>query len=114
MDTTVRERDRRIGVAEALRELLAALNSDRSLAEILDFALEQAIGLLDSHAGAVYLFEADAEHLAVSAARGLNPDRLAARLRVGSPITGLAVQLRRPVVFENLPLALGNSRGGTE
>ena len=56
--------------AEGLRDLLAVVNSDRAVDEILDYLLEQADRLLGSSAGAVYLLEDGADVLAVRSARG--------------------------------------------
>jgi GAF domain-containing protein len=102
------EQEREIRLVTALRELLAVLNSHRTLAEILEYLLQQTADLLASDACAIYLLEA--EHgqtiLKVGAARGLPPDRVALRLRIGSPVTGLAVLKRRPVAFADLRRAL--------
>lgn len=98
------ERERRIEVAEALHELLAVVNSQRPLEDILDYVLERAIELLASDAGLVYMVGADSNDgfLRVGAARGLSPDRVATRLRIGAPVSGLAVLRRRPVAFVDL------------
>src|ERR687885_2177961 len=100
--------EREIRLVTALRELLAVLNSDRTLAEILEYLLEQTAELLASDACAIYLLEV--EHgqtiLKVGAARGLTPDRVARRLPIGSSITGLAVLKQRPVACADLRRAL--------
>ena len=104
MTMLLTERARQIEVAEALRELLAVVNSQRPLDELLDYVLERAIELLASDAGLVYMTGPDPNDgfLRIGAARGLSPDRVATRLRIGSPVSGLAVQRRRPVAFVDL------------
>ena len=90
-------------VAEGLRDLLTVVNSGRNLDEILDEILAQAGRLLDSDAGAVYLLdEHDKTLLAVRAYRCLDADQLAAKVRLGSPATGLATQMHRPVAVRDL------------
>src|SRR5262249_35714284 len=106
----LREQDRAMRMVTGLRELLAVLNSHRTLAEILEYLLAQTADLLDSDACAIYLLEIeDGEPiLKVGASRGLTPDRVAVRLRLGSPISGTAAQTRRPVAMTNLREALVN------
>src|SRR5687768_2711964 len=53
-----REMERR-QIAEGLRDLLAVVNSSRSLSDILDRVVTQAGELLGSAAGAVYLQDDD-------------------------------------------------------
>ena len=94
-------------VAEALRDLLAVVNSGRSVDEILDEILSQAARLLASDGGAAYLLdEDDRDFLSVRASRDLDTEELAARLRLGSPATGLATLRRRPVAVSDLLAAL--------
>src|SRR5438105_13621358 len=94
-------------VAEALRDLLAVVNSGRSVNEILDEILAQAARLLGSDGGAVYLVdEDDRAFLSVRASRDLDTEALAARLRLGSPATGLATLRRRPVAVSDLQAVL--------
>src|SRR5215471_18126766 len=90
---------RRQHVAEGLRDLLAVVNSNHDLDEILDEVLAQSGRLLGNDAGAVYLrANEDAEILRVRAAHGLEQGELALELRVGSPTTGLAVRQGRTLV----------------
>jgi GAF domain-containing protein len=98
------ERERRIEVAEVLRELLAVVNSHPSLEGVLDFVLERAVELLASDAGLIYLFspDQDTDFLHIAAARGLDPGRVVPRIRIGSPVSGLAFLRRRPVAFNDL------------
>jgi len=98
----------------ALRELLAVLNSHRTLDEILEYLLQQTASLLGSDACAIYLLEV--EHgqtiLKVGASRGLTEDRVAVRLPIGAPVSGLAVETRRPVALEDLRQALHEDAAG--
>jgi signal transduction histidine kinase len=101
-------RERRIELADSLSALLTILNSRRSVDEILDHVLERVVNVLDSAAGAIYLLDStDGEpFLRVVAARGMDLDVVATRLRVGVPITGLAVSTLRPVGVNDLTAAL--------
>jgi len=100
---------RRQRVAEGLRDLLAVVNSNHDLDEIFSEVLAQATRLLGNHAGAVYLRDSDAsEVLRVRAARGLEQSELAVEVRVGSPMTGLAVAQARPLVCYDLLETLAN------
>jgi signal transduction histidine kinase len=60
------EHDRR-QVAEGLREILAILNSDLPLDEILETIVAQACRLLDSTAGTVYQFRQDENDIEIEA-----------------------------------------------
>src|SRR5438105_14840407 len=87
--------------------LLAVVNSGRSVNEILDEILAQAARLLRSDGGAVYLVDEDDQgFLSVRASRDLDTEELAAKLRLGSPATGLATLRRRPVAVPDLLGAL--------
>ena len=98
---------RRQQVAEALRDLMAVVNSNHDLDEILAEVLAQSSRLLGNDGGAVYLRDADdTDILRVRAAFGLERDHLAREVRVGSPTTGLAVQQGRTLVCHDLSAAL--------
>src|SRR6516225_8988391 len=92
----------------ALRELLAVLNSHRTLAQILEYLLEQTADLLGTDACAIYLTEVEDNStiLKVGASRGLTPDRVAIKLPIGAPVSGLAVEALRPVAVDDLRQAL--------
>src|SRR5207237_6099371 len=105
----VRENERRRRVAEGMRDLLAVVNSSRSLDEILDGVLAQAADLLGSDAGSVLLLDGHAGEqgvLTVRATRALVSDVIPDRLPVGSAVTGLAVERGQPVAVPDLQLAL--------
>jgi signal transduction histidine kinase len=93
------ELEQRRRVSDTLRDLVAIINSGASLDDILDEVLREAGRLLGSDAGAVYLRdERDPRILKVQRSRHLSERVLARRIRVGWPVTGLAVLTGRPVV----------------
>ena len=57
VEQRMRENERRRRVAEGMRDLLASVNSTRSLDEVLDLVLAQASDLLGSDAGSVLLLD---------------------------------------------------------
>lgn len=108
-DSRMRENERRRRVAEAMRDLLASVNSTRSLDEVLDLVLAQASEFLGADAGSVLLLDEDrgeGELLTVRASRALVSDIVPARLPVGTAITGVAVERGRPVAVSDLLQAL--------
>jgi signal transduction histidine kinase len=98
-----REAEQRRRVAETLRDLIALLNSDRSLTEILNYTVRQAGDLLDAAAAAVFRLEA--ESYTVQASRGLSSEQ-AAQTHLLLDQAGLrqALLQRRPVVLPDLTL----------
>jgi GAF domain-containing protein len=109
----MRENERRRRVAEGMRDLLASVNSTRSLDEILDLVLRQAADLLGSDAGSVLLLEnKDGEQgmMTVRASRALVSDIVPTRLPVGTMITGVAVERGRPAAVSDLLDALPDTR----
>ncbi|MDQ3811599.1 MAG: GAF domain-containing protein, partial [Chloroflexota bacterium] len=108
-DQRLTEISRRQRVAEGLRDLLAVVNSNHDLDEILGEVLAQSSRLLGNDAGAVYLRdEQRTDVLRVRAAHGLEQRELAEEVRVGSPTTGLAVAEARTVVCYDLVAALSD------
>ncbi len=67
------ESERRRRVAEGLREVLAILNTDRPLSEVLNTIVAQACRLLHAQAGVVYHLALDDELIEIEAACGM-PD----------------------------------------
>ena len=65
------EIERRRQVAEGLRDVLAILNSDRPLDEILDYVARQAGRLLGANAAVIYRFQIAEELITVEAACGM-------------------------------------------
>ncbi|HEY3058393.1 MAG TPA: GAF domain-containing protein [Chloroflexota bacterium] len=106
-DQRLTEIVRRQRVAEGLRDLMAVVNSNHDLDEILGEVLQQASRLLSCDAGAVYLRDTDdGELLRVRAAHGMEQSELALEIRVGSPTTGLSVGQSRTLVCYDLLEAL--------
>jgi len=92
------ELERRSAVAESLREILAALNSDRTLMDILDFIIVQAGRLLGTDTGCIWELHDSGDYLTIQAGRGLPMEQLARqRVRVGQGGVGQAVAQRRPI-----------------
>jgi signal transduction histidine kinase len=96
---------RRQRVAEAMRDLLAVVNSSGSVDEILSRVLEQTSDLLGSDAGSVLLVDDTSGVMTVRASRALASDLLPLRLPVGTAITGVAVERRRPAAVFDLSAA---------
>jgi GAF domain-containing protein len=106
--------ERRREVAEALSELLSVVNSTRTLDEILGAIMAQAARLLGSDGEALYLLdERDPHALRFHASRNLPPGSEPRILAVGTPVMGLAVERRRPVVAVELSDILGRPFAAT-
>ncbi len=103
-----REIERRRVVAEGMRELVAVVNSQRSLDDILAYLVSQASRLLESPASAIYLPETKADQtlLAVRAYHGLDADYASVNIPSGRAGTGLAFELCRPVAVCNVQSAM--------
>jgi two-component system nitrate/nitrite sensor histidine kinase NarX len=69
------EIEQRRRVAEGLRDILAVLNSDRPLDEVLDYIVAQAGQLLGAGATVLHQIEQDHQRVAIQASAGL-PDEL--------------------------------------
>jgi len=67
------ESERRRQVAEGLRDVLAVLNTDQALEDVLTTIVEQACRLLRSQAGVVYQLSSDTKSIDIGAACGM-PD----------------------------------------
>ena len=65
------EIERRRQVADSLREILAMLNSNRPLQEILDHIVAQASRLLKADAGAIYQLDDDSAPMTIQASLAL-------------------------------------------
>ncbi|HET6315741.1 MAG TPA: GAF domain-containing protein [Chloroflexota bacterium] len=107
----MRENERRRRVAEGMRDLLAVVNSSRSLDEMLDAVLEQSADMLGSDAGSVLLVDPRAgeqKALTVRASRALISDILPQRLPVGYGVTGVAVERGQTVVVPDLMAVLSD------
>mgnify|MGYP005842121631 FL=1 len=102
-----READQRREVAEGLRDILATLNSNRPLDEVLDYIVAQACRLLGTEMGALFRLQPDGKLLTIQAARGLDPEYVAHMgVPVGRGAVGQAVLTLGPVPISNLTTAL--------
>jgi len=72
-----KEEQKRRQIAEGLREILATLNSNRPLAEILDFIVAQVIPLLGANAGVIYQIDSNEQKIIIESASGM-PDEFMA------------------------------------
>jgi signal transduction histidine kinase len=107
VEERTREIERRRQVAEGLRDILAILNSNRPLNEILDYIVAQISWLLETDASVVYHLQNEDGLLNVQAAQGLDTDSLAEMtLPVGQGFTGQAVLKRQPLIVPNVNLYL--------
>jgi len=99
------EAERRRRVAEGMREILAVLNSRRSLPEILDFIATQTCRLLDSDAAAILRLEDGLFY--IQTACGLGPDYVAGMaVPLGMGSAGRALTTRQPAVVTDLHEAI--------
>lgn len=98
-----REIEQRRRVAESLRDILAVLNSQRSLDEILAYIVDQARQLLDTSAVAIYGLEGADAPLRIQAACGLSEAYVQrAELPLGQGAVGRAIVERRPVAMPDV------------
>lgn len=96
------EAEQRRQVAEGLRDILAILNSNRPLAEILDFIIARACNILGTDTGALYRLEQEKGILTIEAARGLPAEYVGEMAHpVGEGVIGRAVLERRPIVYRD-------------
>jgi PAS domain S-box-containing protein len=111
VEERTQELERRRRAAEMLRDLLAVLNSNRALNEILDAMLLQAGQVLGAEGVAIWRLRADGAVLTIQVARGLAPDFVAGvTIPVGHGVVGRAAQERRPIAARNaLDAVLGDA-----
>lgn len=108
LEQTVAERtheiERRRQVAERLRDMLAILNSNRPLDEMLTYIVEEATSLLGTESGAIYRLQPENALLVVQSWRGL-PEEYIQNLSfpMSQSFLGRAMLSRRPIVISNLP-----------
>lgn len=98
------EAQRRREVAEGLRDILANLNSELPMPQVLDYIATLARRLLGTDAVAIYRLDADTNLLRIQAAQGLDADYVAnMSVGVGYGAVGQAVVTREPVAISDLP-----------
>lgn len=97
------EAERRRLVAESLRDMMAVLNSNRSLDAILQQVVNQAVHLLNSDAVAIYRLREKENVLSIRASYGLSEDTVSQiRIPVGKGIAGHSILSRKPVAVSDL------------
>jgi ligand-binding sensor domain-containing protein/signal transduction histidine kinase len=106
-----REQQRLYRVAEGLREVVAAINGNRPLLEILDFIVGQARGLLQVEAGQIYRLQpknAEQGHeLRVEASQGFAAAYIGAVLRATPrTISYQAIQRGEPIAIADAAAVL--------
>ena len=102
------EADQRRRVAEGLRDILAILNSNRPLAEILDYIVAQACRLMGTDTGALYRLQPDGKALVIQSALGLPSEYVSeVSIPVGQGAVGKAVVTREPVAVFDMVAAFG-------
>jgi signal transduction histidine kinase len=95
--------ERRYEIAEGLRKILAVLNSNRSLDEILSFIIGEAMRLLDAQAAAIYRLQPEMGVLTILSSLGLSAEyRQDAVIPLGQVATGRAVLNHQPVMISDL------------
>jgi signal transduction histidine kinase len=103
VEERTREIERRRQVAEGLRDILARLNSNLALDEILDFIVDQANRLLDTSVVALYLLEGKDDLLTIQASRGLSLEYVeSVKVAIGEGTIGRVVKERRPMVIPDV------------
>ncbi|MFN8488740.1 MAG: PAS domain S-box protein [Caldilineaceae bacterium] len=106
VEERTREIERRRRVAEGLRDILAILNSDRALEEILEHIIVQARWLLNADAGAICHF--DNTQFVIQASVGLAPEQRT------FAATGFPVGRLRQALSEDRPLAIADVEPASE
>lgn len=99
----LQENEQRRHVAEGLRDILRALNSNRSLEDILDFIIREAARLLHTDSAALFRLNNDRKTLMLEAACGLpHFKKENTNVNLSAGILGKAFLERRPIVRTDL------------
>lgn len=97
------EDEQRRHVAEGLRDILAILNSNRPLNEILDFIISEAARIMGTDAGALYRLHKDKGTLMLESACGLPANFLTQTVvPLGAGAIGKSVAERKPVSVSDI------------
>ncbi len=98
-----REAEQRRRIAESLGDILAILNSNRPLADILDYIVSQTNKLLGTNAS-ICSREQEGEPFTILAAQGLKTDEsVQADISLGYDALQQAASARRPVAITDIP-----------
>lgn len=97
------EDEQRRHVAEGLRDILSILNSNRPIAEILDFIINQAVRVMGTDTGAIYRLQGGQNVLKIEAAVGL-PEEYITEMSIplGMGVVGRAVVERKPIYVSDM------------
>jgi PAS domain S-box-containing protein len=107
-----REAEQRRRIAEGLGDVLAVLNSDQSLDQVLDYIARQAGGLLGTRAAGIYSLDRETGTLSIRAARGLLAAYVAgAKIPIGQGALDRAMDLRQPVAVPDVAASLSRREG---
>lgn len=97
------ESERRRQVAEGLRDILARLNSEQPLSELLDAIVAQADTLIDSEVVALYMLHQESQTLRIQALRGNLPAEVRqVELPLGIGTIGRVVALRETMIVPDV------------
>lgn len=100
------EAEQRRQVAEGLRDIVAVLNSNRPLQEILEHIVGQACRVVGTETGALLRLQEDGQTLAVQASQGLPPEYVPRiSVLVGTGAVGRAVAERMPIAIPDYSVA---------
>jgi signal transduction histidine kinase len=109
------EAEGRHQMAESLQIMLAILNSNRSLDEILDYIVTHVSSrLLDCQAMAIYALQPTDGSLIVQAGHGLSANSVGAQLLPGHAAASQAVHTGKPVAVADAALDLESAEAGLE
>ncbi|MCF6277342.1 MAG: GAF domain-containing protein [Anaerolineales bacterium] len=104
----LRETERRARQLSTLNEITRQLTSTLELEPLLQNILENAVGILNSEAGSLFMVDEDTDELVFAVTVGPVADNLVGkRLPAGSGIAGKAVETHAPVVENNVQDAAG-------
>jgi signal transduction histidine kinase/ligand-binding sensor domain-containing protein len=108
VEQRTREIERRRRVAEGLRDILAVLNSDRPLDEVLDYTVAQSRELMGAEAAVLHRLQPGARWVDIETSSGL-PARLASLEVIPFPASGAdeAILDRQPFAIPDLAAAAG-------
>ncbi len=98
------EDQQRRHVAEGLRDILAVLNSNRNLDEILDFIVCEAARLMGTDSGALFRLQKDRNVLTLEACCGMPEEFMSyTDIPVGTGAVGKTVAEKKPIVVSDIP-----------
>jgi signal transduction histidine kinase len=109
------EIEQRRRVAEGLREIVAVLNSDRPLDEVLDYVVVQARDLMGAEAAVLHRMEPGVERVDVEASSGL-PESLGGLKAIPLSASGAdeAILDRQPFAIQDLAAGVAREEGEGE